>query len=101
MEDNVEPRERMTTGDEMKKKEMILDDIVAKLSEALNISSTDISSDMNITEDLPIDSLMLYELVIDLEEAYNIRLPDELLDVVTTLDDVVDLVYKLSQADEV
>jgi len=95
MDDSTDPRER--NNDEIKKKEMILDDIVRLLSQALEISSTDIKSDLDLTKDLILDSLQLYELVIELEEAYNIRLPDELLDHVETVADVVDLVYDLTQ----
>lgn len=95
MDDSTDPRER--NNDEIKKKEMILDDIVRMLSQALEISSTDIKSDLDLTKDLILDSLQLYELVIELEEAYNIRLPDELLDHVETVADVVDLVYDLTQ----
>lgn len=94
MDDSTDPRER--NNDEIKKKEMILDDIVRMLSQALEISSTDIKSDLDLTKDLILDSLQLYELVIELEEAYNIRLPDELLDHVETVEDVVDLVYDLT-----
>ena len=95
MDDSTDPRER--DNDVIKKKEMILDDMVRMLSQALEISSTDIKSDLDLTKDLILDSLQLYELVIELEEAYNIRLPDELLDHVETVDDGVDLVYDLSQ----
>ena len=62
----------------------------------LNVSPTDITSDLTIRDDLNFDSLQLYEFVIDLEEAYDIRLPDDLLDNVRTIADVVDLVYDLS-----
>jgi acyl carrier protein len=49
-----------------------------------------------LNTDLPFDSLQLYEFVIDVEETYNIRLPDELLDEVKTVDDMIDVVVKLS-----
>ena len=47
-------------------------------------------------EDLSFDSLQIYELVIDLEEEYDIRMPDDVLDTMKTVSDVVDLVYVLS-----
>ena len=98
MEDPSGPRERKN-DDIMKKKEMITDDIVKELSQALNISPTDISMDLSLRSDLILDSLQLYELVINLEEAYDIRLPDELLDEIDTIEDVIELVYSLTTAE--
>ena len=97
MEDPSGPRERKA-DDVLKKKDMITDDIVRGLSQALNTSPTDISLDLSLRRDLILDSLQLYEMVINLEEAYEIRLPDELLDEIDTVEDVVDLVYQLTTA---
>ena len=99
MEDPSGPRER-TQDDILKKKDMIFDDIVRKLSQALSISPTDISMDLSLRDDLTIDSLQLYELVIDMEEGYDIRLPDELLDNIDTISDVVEIVYDLTEKDK-
>ncbi len=101
MDDNGDPRERnFSAEDVMKKKDKIFEDILKLLVAELNISPTDITADMSIADDLNFDSLQLYEFVIDLEEAYDIRLPDDLLDNVRTISDVVDLVYDLSSGSE-
>ena len=99
MDDPSGPRER-TNDDILRKKDMIFDDIVKELSQALNISPTDITMDLSLRNDLIIDSLQLYELVIDMEEAYDIRLPDEELDHIDTIEDVVETVYKLTEQDK-
>ena len=97
MDDNGDPRERnLNEEDVMKKKDKIFEDVLKMLVAELNVSPTDITSDLTIRDDLNFDSLQLYEFVIDLEEAYDIRLPDDLLDNVRTIADVVDLVYDLS-----
>ncbi|MCR5060409.1 MAG: acyl carrier protein [Saccharofermentans sp.] len=96
MDDPSGPRER-NNDDMLKRKDMIFDDIVRELTQTLNMSPTDITVDLSLRNDLILDSLQLYELVIDMEEAYNIRLPDELLDEIDTIQDVVDLVYKLTE----
>ena len=102
MDDNGDPRERNFDSDEvMKKKDKIFEDILKLLVEEINVSPTDITSDLTIKGDLDFDSLQLYEFVIDLEEAYDIRLPDDLLDNVRTIADVVDLVYDISITPEV
>ena len=102
MDDNGDPRERnFNEEDVMKKKDKIFEDVLKMLVAELNVSPTDITSDLTIRDDLNFDSLQLYEFVIDLEEAYDIRLPDDLLDNVRTIADVVDLVYNLSTEQQV
>lgn len=99
MDDNADPRERMNNEDvldEMKMKDLILDDLIKMLTDMLDISPVDITPDVLIFDDLDLDSLQLYELVVDLEEVYSIRMPDEALEDVKTVNDVVDLVYSLS-----
>lgn len=96
MSDNADPRERMNDEDIIRKKDMIFEDILKLVVDELEISPTEVTPDLNIIEDLMFDSMQIYELVIDLEEAYDIRLPDDLIDTVKTVGDVVDLVYTLS-----
>ena len=86
------PRERRNevvlneeNGDVLKKKDKIFEDVLGLLVDELGISPTDITQDMRIAEDLSFDSLQLYELVIDLEEAYDIRMPDDVLDTIKTV----------------
>lgn len=91
-----DPRERMNSEDILDKKDRIFEDVLGMLVERLNISPTDIHMDTDVKDELMFDSLELYELVVDIEEAYDIRLPDEDLDQIVLVKDVVDLVYKLS-----
>ena len=78
-------------------REKVFEDVVRIMAETLEISPEEISSDLSFNSDLPFDSLQLYEFVIDVEETYNIRLPDELLDEVKTVNDMIDVVVKLSE----
>ena len=96
MDDNGNPREPMTEEDILEKKDKIFEDVLKLLVDRLNISPTDIKLDTDVKDELLFDSLELYELVIDLEEAYDIRLPDEELDRIVLVQDVVDLVFNLS-----
>lgn len=79
------------------KREEIKNDVIKIMSETLEISPNEIKTNLKIDTDLPFDSLQLYEFVIDVEEKYNIRLPDEILDEVKTVDDMVDVVIRLSE----
>ena len=78
-------------------REIVKSDVIRIMAETLEISPDEITSDLEFNSDLPFDSLQLYEFVIDVEETYNIRLPDELLDEVKTVNDMVDVVVRLSE----
>ena len=79
------------------RREEIYNEVLRILSSDLEVSVDDIERDMNLNTELPFDSLQLYEFVIDLEEAYNIKLPDEMLDQMKTVDDIVSLIMQLTE----
>ena len=79
------------------KREQIYKEVIRILSTDLEVSAEDIDTAMDLNTELPFDSLQLYEFVIDLEEAYNIKLPDEMLDQMKTVDDIVSLIMRLTE----
>jgi len=78
------------------RREQIYKEVIRILSADLEVSAEDIDTTMDLNTELPFDSLQLYEFVIDLEEAYNIKLPDEMLDQMKTVDDIVNLIIRLT-----
>ena len=79
------------------RREQIYNEVIRILSSDLEVSADEIERDMDLNTELPFDSLQLYEFVIDLEEAYNIKLPDEMLDQMKTIDDIVNLIRRLTE----
>lgn len=79
------------------RREEIYNEVMRILSSDLEVPVEDIARDMDLDTELPFDSLQLYEFVIDLEEAYNIKLPDEMLDQMKTIDDIVNLIMRLTE----
>ena len=79
------------------RREQIYKEVIRILSADLQVSAEDIDTTMDLNTELPFDSLQLYEFVIDLEEAYNIKLPDEMLDQMKTIDDIVSLIMQLTE----
>ena len=59
------------------------------LAEALNISAVKITMDSNVIEDLGADSLDMVELLSRLEDEEGITIPEEDLDGLTTVGDIV------------
>ena len=60
------------------------------LSEQLDIDENEITPDSRFKEDLDADSLDLFELLTTLEEQYDIEIPAEDMEGLTTVGNVID-----------
>ena len=58
-------------------KEEVFERIRAHLSDELGVDPTGIGPDTRFKEDLRADSLHLVELVVELEDSYGVRIPDD------------------------
>lgn len=74
----------------------VKDNVIRMLAETIDVFPEEITPDLEVNVDLQLDSLELYEFVISIEDFYNIRLPDELLDQVKTIDDMIDVIIELT-----
>lgn len=68
----------------------MLEKIKALLAEELGVNADEITAETSFKEDLGTDSLDLFELVTNLEEEYNIEIPAEQLEEMTTVGKVID-----------
>ena len=59
------------------------------LAKKLNLSVDQIKGETRLTEDLGLDSFGGVEIMFDIEEAFNLKIPDSDLDQVRTVDDIV------------
>lgn len=71
---------------------MIFEKVREILAKELNIPEEDITLESNFTEDLGIDSLDLVQLVMELEEAFDITIDDA--EAIKTVQDAVSFVEK-------
>ena len=62
----------------------MFDKIVDKLSEYLKVDKSKITMDTNIKTDLNADSLTVVELLFELEQEYNITIPDDVMESLET-----------------
>ena len=85
--------ENASSGADMTR-EKIFDVLTDMLSELLTMKKSDFSEETMIFEELPLDSLQLYELVVDLEERFDTRISDEAIEKVKSIGDVVDMIYE-------
>ena len=67
----------------------MLERIVEIVKEQLNVSDVAITADTSFEKDLEVDSLELLELVMALEEEYDVEIPSEDLERLTTVGEVI------------
>lgn len=64
--------------------------VVKIIKEQLNMENAEIDMETSFKEDLDVDSLDLFELVMALEEEYDVEIPSEDLEKITTVGAVVE-----------
>ena len=67
----------------------LIDDIKEVVVEQLSVNADEVKDDAKFVEDLGADSLDVVELVMALEEKFDIEIPDEEAEKIHTLNDVV------------
>ena len=67
----------------------ILEKVCSIVSEQLSVDAGEVKSDSNFQNDLGSDSLDTVELVMALEEAFDIEIPDEAAEGIATVGDAV------------
>ena len=68
----------------------MLEKIKEMVAEQLNVDAAEITEATSFKDDLGADSLDLFELVMALEEEYEIEIPSEELETLTTVGSVAD-----------
>ena len=73
----------------------MLEKIKEIIAESLGIEISTLTEETSFKEDLGADSLDLFEMVMALEEAFNVEIPSEDLEKIKTIKDVKDYIEKL------
>jgi len=72
----------------------ILEKVKKIIAEQLDVSEADIVPSASFVDDLGADSLDQVELIMAMEEEFNISIPDEDAEKITTVKDAVDYITK-------
>jgi acyl carrier protein len=70
----------------------IFDEVKEVIVEQLNVNEDEVKLESNFVEDLGADSLDVVELVMALEEKFEIEIPDSEAEKIATVKDVVDYI---------
>ena len=73
----------------------MLEKIKEIIAESLGTEISTLTEEPSFKEDLGADSLDLFEMVMALEEAFNVEIPSEDLEKIKTIKDVKDYIEKL------
>jgi acyl carrier protein len=73
-------------------REDILEQVKGKLSDKLGIDESEITEEASFEQDLGADSLDLVEVVMDLEDEFGLKIPDEDARELTTVGKAIDYV---------
>lgn len=76
----------------------ISEKITGILVDKLGIAETEVTPDANFVKDLGIDSLDYAELVMEFEQTFNIRIPDEDAEQLQTMNQAVGYIQNKMQA---
>jgi acyl carrier protein len=73
---------------------MVLEKIKAIMSEQFDIEEDDITAETKIADDLGADSLDVVDLLMSIEDEFEIEIPDEEIDNIATVGDLVSYIEK-------
>ncbi|MFI1912202.1 acyl carrier protein [Nocardia sp. NPDC020380] len=65
------------------------------IEEVTGINASEVTIDKSFTEDLEIDSLSLVEIVVQLEDKYKVKVPDQDLQTLITVGDATTYVQQM------
>ncbi|WP_309245273.1 acyl carrier protein [Clostridium estertheticum] len=76
---------------------MMFEEVRACISSQLNIDEEEIKIESSFKNDLGADSLDIVELIMELEEKYDIEIPDEDVEKIATVGDIVEYIKAHSE----
>ena len=70
-------------------RDWIYDKVIRTISDISGAALTDLTGQTELIMDLNLDSLAIFEIVIELEETFDLRISDEDIDRIKTIDEIV------------
>ena len=68
----------------------ILNEIVPIIAEKLGVDPSEVTMEASFTNDLGADSLDTVELIMEFEKEFNITIPDDVAEKISTVQDAID-----------
>ena len=74
---------------------MELEKLQQIIAEVLNVDASEVMPGTTFTEDLGADSLDLYQIILGVEDAFDIEIPQEEAEKIVTVADAIDLMQRV------
>ena len=74
---------------------MELEKLQQIIAEVLNVDASEVMTGTTFTEDLGADSLDLYQIILGVEDAFDIEIPQEEAEKIVTVADAIDLIQRV------
>lgn len=74
---------------------MELEKLQQIIAEVLNVDASEVMPGTTFTEDLGADSLDLYQIILGVEDAFDIEIPQEETEKIVTVADAIDLIQRV------
>lgn len=74
---------------------MELEKLQQIIAEVLNVDASEVMPGTTFTEDLGADSLDLYQIILGVEDAFDIEIPQEEAEKIVTVVDAIDLIQRV------
>lgn len=74
---------------------MELEKLQQIIAEVLNADASEVMPGTTFTEDLGADSLDLYQIILGVEDAFDIEIPQEEAEKIVTVADAIDLIQRV------
>lgn len=74
---------------------MELEKLQQIIAEVLNVDASEVMPGATFTEDLGADSLDLYQIILGVEDAFDIEIPQEEAEKIVTVADAIDLIQRV------
>ena len=74
---------------------MELEKLQQIIAEVLNVEASEVMPGTTFTEDLGADSLDLYQIILGVEDAFDIEIPQEEAEKIVTVADAIDLIQRV------
>lgn len=74
---------------------MELEKLQQIIAEVLNVDASEVMPGTTFTKDLGADSLDLYQIILGVEDAFDIEIPQEEAEKIVTVADAIDLIQRV------
>lgn len=74
---------------------MELEKLQQIIAEVLNVDASEVMPGTTFTEDLGADSLDMYQIILGVEDAFDIEIPQEEAEKIVTVADAIDLIQRV------